>query len=53
MHFGRIPKSYLFFWKLTFQKNALFLSVDDLYTKMLIFQTHGSVAQWYVTGLQI
>ena len=35
------------------KKNVLFLSVNDLYAKMLTILTHSNVAQWYITGLQM
>ena len=41
MHFKRIPEIYLFFWKSTFQKSILFLSVDD--SKMLTILNHANV----------
>ena len=53
MHFEKIPKTYLFSWKIDISKNVLFWSVDDLYTKMVTFETHAGVAQLYITRLQM
>ena len=53
MHFKKIPKTYLFSWKTAISKNILLCSVDDLFSKMLAFLTYASVAQWYITGLQM